>query len=213
MYLKWSEQVITDFSFANLNALYNQGWLFGRTEKGYMYETRSLRVDLSKFELSSENRRILRKNEDVSLLSYTLPYEKYSWEIGKLGKNFYTTKFGDGTFSANKIKELLTSTNSNFNRLLVYTLNNEAIGYAICLETNGILHYSYPFYNLGNDLPNLGIGMMTKAIVWAKENNKKYVYLGSVKDQAALYKLQFSGLEWWDKQTWSANLDKLKSEL
>ncbi len=211
MYLKWAEQTTTDFSDSNLNALYNQGWLFGRTKKGYLYQTRSLRINLEKFELTSENRRILRKNEEIKLTTHPLPYDKYTWEIGKLGKDFYTTKFGDGTFSANKIKELLTTDKSNFNQLLVYTLNNIPVGYAICLETNELFHYSYPFYNLHTDLPNLGIGMMTEAITSAKEKNKKYVYLGSVKDETALYKIQFTGLEWWDEKKWNLDLDELKN--
>src|SRR3989344_292804 len=211
MYLKWSEQTTTDFSDINLNTLYNQGWLFGRTKMGYLYQTRSLRVDLNKFELLSENRRILRKNEDVKLTAYPLPYEKYSWEIGKLGKDFYSTKFGDGTFSANKIKELLTTKNSNFNRVFVYSTHDNPTGYAICLETNEFLHYSYPFYDLKTGLPNLGLGMMTKAIHWAKERHKKYLYLGSVKDKTALYKIQFSGLEWWNGKSWNQDLNELTS--
>jgi hypothetical protein len=95
--------------------------VFTRKDKGVMQQTRSLRIDLSKFKLSSENRRILKKNEPLLLRPDTIPYPDYTWAIGKMGKDFYTTKFGDGTFSANKIKELVTDENkSNFNRLLSY---------------------------------------------------------------------------------------------
>lgn len=86
-------------------------------------------------------------------------------------------------------------------------------GYAICKETNELLHYCYPFYNLESEFNNLGMGMMLKAILWAKANNKKYIYLGSAKDQAAKYKLQFSGLEWFDGETWQTNLEELKNVL
>lgn len=208
-YLKWKEQTITDFSDNNINSLYNGGYLFTREHLGSMYQTRSLRIDLSKFELSSENRRILKKTENLLLTPYSLPYSNYTWEIGKIGKDFYTTKFGDGTFSANKIKELLT-TPHNFNKLFIY---NEGLGYCICHETNEILHYSYPFYTLETEINNFGMGMMLKTILWAKENNKKYIYLGSAKDAKAKYKLQFSGLEWFDGQTWQTYLEKLKNIL
>jgi len=86
-----------------------------------------------------------------------LPFPDYHWSIGKLAKDFYDTKFGDGTFSANKVKELLT-TKHNFNRLFVYTAGQKTsgeergLGYTICFESDEILHYSYPFYNLQSEI-------------------------------------------------------------
>ena len=55
--------------------------------------------------------------------------------------------------------------------------------------------------------------MMTKAIVWAKEHGKKYVYLGSARDSAALYKTQFKGFEWFDGKEWRDDIDELKKIL
>ena len=55
--------------------------------------------------------------------------------------------------------------------------------------------------------------MMTKAIVWAKENGKKYVYLGSASRPNDTYKLQFAGLEWWDGKKWQTDLEELKKIL
>jgi arginyl-tRNA--protein-N-Asp/Glu arginylyltransferase len=226
-YLTWDEKTITDFSDQNINDLYNQGYVFTRKDKGVMQQTRSLRIDLSKFKLSSENRRILKKNEPLLLRPDTIPYPDYTWAIGKMGKDFYTTKFGDGTFSANKIKELVTDENkSNFNRLLSYLhaleLESEIsqsamlVGVCISRETNKLLHYSYPFYSLNidpNTYSNLGLAMMTKAIVWAQDQNKKYIYLGSAQRPGDTYKLQFEGLEWFDGQAWKNDMDELKSIL
>jgi len=216
MYLKWNEKTITDFSDENINSLYNEGYVFGRPGKGYMNQTRSVRINLDKFELSSENKRILKKTEDLGFRTYDLPYTEYSWEIGKTAKDFYTTKFGDGTFSANKTKELLT-TRHNFNKLFGYDNERASVGYAICYENKNILHYSYPFYDL-NPMsyvlnPNTGMSMMLQAINYAKENNKKYIYLGSAKDEKAKYKLQFKGLEWFDGKKWNKDLDELKNIL
>lgn len=219
-YLSWNKKTVTDLSDSNINSLYNEGYLFTREHRGSMYQTRSLRIDLAKFELSSENRRILKKTENLSLASYELPVTNYNWRIGKMAKDFYTTKFGPNIFSANKIKELLT-TKHNFNKLFIYkiisnselvTSDNE-IGYAICFESNEILHYSYPFHELrvtSYELQNTGLGMMLRAILYAQEQRKKYVYLGSAKDEKSKYKLQFAGLEWWDGKVWKTNLDELK---
>ncbi len=211
MYLSWNEKTLTDFSDTNIESAYNEGYVFTRVGKGVMKQTRSLRIDLSKFELSSENKRILKKTEELSLSISPIPYGKYTWEIHKLGKDFYEQKFGSKTFSAQKIKELITDKEkSNFNQLFIYSLNNVDIGYSIALETQNILHYCYPFYNLDVNYPNIGLGMMTKAIVWAKKNNKKYIYLGSAQRPTDIYKLQFEGLEWFDGKNWQTNTEELK---
>jgi arginyl-tRNA--protein-N-Asp/Glu arginylyltransferase len=239
MYLSWNEKKISDFSDEYIESAYNDGYVFTRVGKGVMKQTRSLRIDLSKFELSSENKRILKKTEELNLNISPIPYATYTWEIHKLGKDFYEQKFGKGTFSAQKIKELITDQEkSNFNQLFVYTLptvilntvknplnQNERdpsvaklpqddsrfpVGYCIALETKNIIHYCYPFYNLGLNYPNLGMGMMLKAIVWAKENNKQHIYLGSFSRPADTYKLQFSGLEWFDGKSWQINTEPLK---
>jgi arginyl-tRNA--protein-N-Asp/Glu arginylyltransferase len=220
-YLNWDKKNITDFEEKNINSLYNKGYVFTRAGKGIMNQTRSLRIDLDKFELSSENKRILRKTKDVSTDVFTLPYENYHWSIHKMGKDFYTTKFGDKTFSANKIKELMTDANkSNFNTVFTYSPSplegegwGEVVGYTIALETDELVHYSYPFYDLTKTDNNMGMGMMLKAITYAKEKGKKYIYLGSASRPTDTYKLQFSGLEWFDKEKWNTDLDKLKNIL
>lgn len=231
MYLKWQEKTITDFSDANINVLYDRGFVFTRAGKGVMNQTRSLRIDLSKFELSSENRRVLKKTGDLRLTKAPLPYADYHWSIGKLGKDFYETKFGpprpmsglveagEGTsgpvFSANKMKELLTEPDkSNFNQLFIYHHEDaEKVGYCIVRETGALIHYCYPFYKLDTTLPNLGLGMMLHAILLAQSAGKKYVYLGSFQRPTDTYKLQFAGLEWWDGKKWQTDLENLKKTI
>lgn len=214
MYLRWNEQTITNFSPEFVASLYNDGFLFTRINKGVMDQTRSVRVDVAEFELSSENRRILKKTEGITLTTHPLPYTDYHWSISKMGKDFYEQKFGDGTFSANKLKELMTDgENSHFNLLLSYAQNEETIGYAICYENSDLLHYCYPFYNLEKAPKDMGMGMMLRAIIYAKEQSKKYVYLGSAQRPGDTYKLQFKGVEWFDGERWQNNLEDLKNLL
>ncbi len=214
MYLSWKEQTITDLNGEAIEKMYGDGFVFTRKGKGVMNQTRSLRIDLQKFELSSENKRVLKKTEELKLSASAIPYAEYEWTIHKMGKEFYETKFGEKTFSAQKIKELITDKDkSNFNKLFVYNKDGKNIGYCIALETKNILHYCYPFYQISDfqfRISNLGMGMMLKAIVWAKENGKKYVYLGSFQRPTDTYKLQFAGLEWFDGKNWQTDLDGLK---
>jgi len=222
-YLHWKEiDISKDLDISRvtydseISKLYDQGFVFTRIAKGIMHQTRSLRIDLAKFSLTSENRRILRKTEGLVLSSESptkLPLENYSWEIGKMAKDFYAEKFGDGVFSAQKIKELLTDHNkSNFN--ILFRFNNPD-GFAICYMNNSILHYSYPFYDLKASMKDIGMGMMIRTINKAKELGLKYIYLGSLQRPTDTYKLQFEGLEWFDGENgkWENDLEKAKAIL
>ncbi len=206
-YLNWKEEKIENDSPEIITKMYDNGFVFTRLEKGIMQQTRSIRIDLGKFEISSENRRILKKGEKVIFEEHSIPYSAYTWEIGKMAKNFYDEKT-DHAFSANKIKEILT-TNHNFNSLLSYS----GFGYTICYKNNSMMHYCYPFYNLETTPKNMGMIMMIKAILEAKTLGLKYVYLGSLQRPSDTYKLQFSGIEWFDGENWSEDLEEVKEIL
>lgn len=214
MYLRWNNKTLDPISDKALFAAYADGYVCTRPTEGYMEQTRSVRISLADFSLSSENRRILRKTKDISLERTSLPLESYDWNIGKIGKEFYETKFGAGTFSANKIKELLTSGRKDFTTLLTYLdTSRTALGYAICAETPELLHYSFPFYDVANSTKNIGMGMMVRAAEYAKSSGKKYCYLGSAQRPGDTYKLQFDGMEWFDGSAWQTDLHALKDIL
>jgi arginyl-tRNA--protein-N-Asp/Glu arginylyltransferase len=213
-YLHWDEKTITDFSEKNIAEMYDHGYVFTRIGKGVMHQTRSVRVDLAKFELTSENRRVLKKVGAMPLYLSKVPMKDYEWSLGKLAKDFYEQKFGAGIMGAAKVKEMLTDpTKSNFNALLTYALNDKSCGYAICYSNKEILHYSYPFYDLKSAPKDMGLGMMTTAINFAKEQGLKYVYLGSLQRPGDTYKLQFEGLEWFDGKAWQTDLQSVKDIL
>jgi arginyl-tRNA--protein-N-Asp/Glu arginylyltransferase len=233
-YLHWNQETITDFSDKYVSEMYEKGYVFTRLGKGVMHQTRSVRIDLNLFALNSENRRILKKTDGLNARAEELPLADYSFKLGKIAKDFYEAKFGKGVMSAQKIKEMLTdSMKSNFNQLLIFVPNaparqsqspeepasegepaeSKGCGFAICYENESLLHYSYPFYDLNAAPRDMGLGMMIRAVEWAKSCNKKYIYLGSLQRPADTYKLQFEGLEWFDGQRWSNNLDIVKEIL
>jgi len=209
-YIKWNEKTLETFTEEEIEKSYSEGFVFTRKFKGSMEQTRSIRIDLSKFTLSSENRRILRKNENLKLEIKEIPLTDYNYNIHLLAKKFYSEKFGPKVMSANKIKELVATDKNNFNKLFIYSLNGKEVGYCITLVSANIVHYSYPFYQLEYEKESFGIGMMTMAINWAKESGKKYIYLGSFKDSSSKYKLQFEGLEWFDSKDWRTDIEELK---
>ncbi|MFA6404774.1 MAG: hypothetical protein WCW03_02130 [Candidatus Paceibacterota bacterium] len=210
-YLKWDEKTITDFSTENIDVMYDNGYLFTRLGKGIMHETRGVRIDLEKFEKSSENRRILRKIQNINFKVNNLPMKDYDWKISKLAKDFYDLKFGPDIMSAQKVKEMLSNdSKSNFNTLLEYSIDSEKVGYAICYQDDAIIHYSYPFYDIESAIKDMGLWMMINAIIYAKDSRKRYIYLGSLQRPNDTYKLQFKGLQWFDGKEWSDDIEKVK---
>jgi arginyl-tRNA--protein-N-Asp/Glu arginylyltransferase len=59
----------------------------------------------------------------------------------------------------------------------------------------------------------MGMIMMTKTIQWAKETDKKFIYLGSLQRPTDTYKLQFERLEWFDGKSWKTDLEEVKKTL
>jgi arginyl-tRNA--protein-N-Asp/Glu arginylyltransferase len=59
----------------------------------------------------------------------------------------------------------------------------------------------------------MGMGMMTRAVEHAKQNNKKYLYLGSAQRPNDTYKFQFEGIEWFDGTEWQDDINEIKELL
>lgn len=189
----------------NLDDIYNQGFLLSRSTEHDVYLARSLRINLHDFSLNSENRRILSKTTSLEIEDKALQSFPYTYEIGKIALDYYKKKFDKNIMSAQTLKRIFT--NSKFTNVLIF---NE-IGYCPILETSNIIHYAYPFYK--NELigKNIGMGMMIKAIMYAQETGKQYIYLGTAYTKESTYKLQFNGLEWFDGSEWKKDIDQLKN--
>lgn len=132
-----------------------------------------------------------------------------------MAKDFYIMK-AKGAFSTNKIKQLITTSN-NFNQLCCFRTNtpddqesHTNLGYVIAYENKHMMHYCYPFYDLSLAPKDMGLIMMTKAIIDAKNRNLSYIYLGSLQRPNDVYKLQFSGIEWFDGHFWQHNISDAK---
>ncbi|HOY56202.1 MAG TPA: GNAT family N-acetyltransferase [bacterium] len=205
-YKYWQKTNLENSDTKNIIEKYNAGFVLTRI-KNEMHQIKSLRLDLKQFSLSSENRRILRKSEDLQIKVLELPFDmkKYDWHIHAVGSEFYRTRFGAHIFSANKIKELITDPlRSNFNRLVVLQdkKNNHSIGWCIGFEAADLFHYSYPFYDLEYFQQGTGMTMLLKTALWARDKNISQFYLGSIWDEKAKYKLQLQPAYFFDGESW-----------
>lgn len=194
----------------DVDLIYQNGFLPARITTDLFYLARSVRIDLKNFQPTSENRRIERKNNYLSIAKVSYKDFKYSYEIGKLGKDFYDAKFGKKIMSAYKLKWLFTS--GCCSHILVFKDKSKerVLGYCPCFESTDILHYAYPFYDISLPYKDLGMGMMLAAIKLAFSEQKKYVYLGTLYTESSLYKLQFKGIEYFTGYEWSSDIEELK---
>ncbi|QQR93218.1 hypothetical protein IPJ91_02030 [bacterium] len=191
--------------------MYDKGFKYTRKAHGLMQSTKLLRIDLSKFTFTSENRRILAKFPDTEMNLIKLPYQSYDYSLGKWMKDFYLTKFGENLFSVQVIKKLFQG-QLNMNSLILFTNANKIAGMCLCFENTEILHYAYPFYEQGLVNTSFGMFMMTSSIKLAHQTKRKYFYLGSYSSKKDNYKLQFKGLEWWNPNhdAWESDINALK---
>src|SRR6185437_13804108 len=86
----------------------------------------------------------------------------------------------------------------------------EAGAATMYVEGKELAFYYYAFYDLNYYARNLGMFMMTSAVALFAERGAKHLYLGTCYSDAALYKTQFAGAEFFTGFRWSDNLKELK---
>jgi len=191
--------------------IFNAGFLPSSRNLDRFYLCRQVRVNLAKFKPSSENRRILRKGADIRAELVSREKFDFTPERRQFFKTYADIKFGkdvmtferlDGLFGAPIISHLLVFTDAE---------KGGEIGVAtLYLEGKSLAFYYYAFYDLNYYARNLGMFMMTSAVALFAERGVKQLYLGTCYSDAALYKTQFAGAEFFTGFRWSDNLKELK---
>jgi len=190
--------------------IYENGFLPIRSLPGVYYLSRSLRVDLAKFHLSSENRRILKKTEEFQSDLIPLTDLRYTPVVQKFCKNYLAKRFNEKGLTAAAVRSIFKKGVFNYVFVWKEKKNLKEIGYAVCFASKNLIQYAHAFYNLEYFEQSLGARMMLEAVTWAKENQKQYIYLGTCYEKSAFYKTGFSGLEFFNGFRWSNNLEELK---
>ena len=190
--------------------IYQAGFLPTRHLPNVYYLSRSLRVNLPGFDLSSENRRIINKTQEISSNLASLSDFNYTPEVQKMCKDYALERFDRGVFSSQTIKSIFE--NKIFSHVFVFKNSNSQtpVGYAVCFINDKLLHYAYAFYNSEFIGQNLGARMMLEAVSWAKQNQKAFAYLGTCYQTQSLYKTEFKGVEFFNGFRWSGDLLELK---
>ncbi|HTL74499.1 MAG TPA: hypothetical protein VL863_14455, partial [bacterium] len=142
-----------------------------------------------------------------------VPREKfdYTLERREFFKTYADIKFGKDVMSFERLDALFAA--PIISHLLVFTdlETTKDVGVAtLYLEGKSLAFYYYAFYDLNYYARNLGMFMMTSAVALFAERSAKSLYLGTCYSDAALYKTQFTGAEFFNGFRWSDNLKELK---
>jgi hypothetical protein len=172
--------------------VFNAGFLPSSRNLDRFYLCRQVRVNLSKFNPSSDK-------------------FDYTPERRQFYKTYADIKFGTDVMPFERLDLLFHS--PIISHLLVFTdtKSGAEIGTAsLYLEGKDIAFYYYAFYDLNYYSRNLGMFMMTSAAELFAGRGTRHLYLGSCYSQNALYKIQFNGAEFFNGFRWSDDMKELK---
>jgi arginyl-tRNA--protein-N-Asp/Glu arginylyltransferase len=191
--------------------IFDAGFLPSSRYLDRFYLCRQVRVNLSKFKPSSENRRILRKGAGIEVK--LVPRDKFDYtpERRTFFKTYADIKFGKDVMSYERLDALFAA--PIISHLLVFAdvETSKEVGVAtLYLEGKSLAFYYYAFYDLNYYSRNLGMFMMTSAVALFAGRGAKNLYLGTCYSESALYKTQFAGAEFFNGLRWSENLKELK---
>ena len=172
---------------------------------------RQIRVPLSDWQPSSENRRILRKGQHISV--ELLPRSKFAYtpERREFYKRYADAVFGDNVMSEARLDAHFGG--RSVTDVLVFTdqTTGTEVGAATAyVEQGRAASYWYAFYETTYRAQNLGMFMMTSAVAMFAQRGLADLYLGTCYSRSALYKTQFSGVEFFNGFRWSNDLAELR---
>lgn len=200
-----------------LPEIYGKGFLPYSNDTDLQYETyylaRSLRVDLSKFKETSENRRVLKKiavqNPEYKVISAG-EFDLDNQEFQDFCLDFAQKRFSE-PLSKERLQYILKT--KSISHVFEFSLQGKKAGYVIAVIEQDILHYWFAFYDLENPEFSLGKYMMFSVINWSLKNGLHHVYLGTVYGDKSLYKVRdFKGLEFFDGNKWRTDMKLLKNK-
>lgn len=209
------------FGYAQYAKIHKQDSLPEVYEKGYLpysgspdakdifYMSRSSRVELGSFVMSSENRRVAKKFDGQ--------FEKKRVAFGQFTLDEAFLKFCLGYFSSQhgrvmpreRLQFILGC--GLITHINVYSAHGRVAAYVLEIERGEMCHYWFSFYAPEYAKQSFGIWLMLDCLRAAAERGMEYYYLGTVYGKKALYKTNFKPLEWWSGEEWVDDVSLLRS--
>lgn len=198
--------------------IYDQGFLpftgESKIDHTIFYMARSLRVDLSKFSDSSENRRVNRKVAELGLSFDVIPKENFNLKdpsFRRICLDYAALRFVGNEMTPKRLDYVLSRETTS--HIFEYKSQGKTFGYLFACIDDKMLHYWFAFFDVQLMASHsIGKWMMWSAIDWAKQNNLQYAYLGTAYNTKSLYKIRdFKGSEYFDGAGWNTDIKQLKT--
>jgi arginine-tRNA-protein transferase len=203
----------------DITGIYINGFLpyTGKTEINYpvFYLARSLRIKLSGFIDSSENRRVNRKLNGIipQIKRYNLnDFDTSNKDFVDFCLNYTGQRFSGDAMNQKRFEYILNTGIATDIFEFTDSANGHLLGYVLAIVNEDIFHYWFSFFDTEylKDFP-LGKWMMWRMIKWSEENKLRYIFLGTGYGTKSLYKIRdFKGLEFYDGNIWNSDIKLLK---
>ncbi len=193
---------MTQFNIQNNNSIednYQQGFLPQRNKTHLWYSDTSSRSNLSNFELSSENRRIINKTQEFSFELIALKDFSFTSETQKQ-IHCWIKQLG-WEFPISSVKTIFTQ--HLFNYLYVWkNSSGKTIAYSLCYFSDTISHIAYVFYDPSLSHGNLPIRLVLQTVIDSHNQGLEYCYLGRFSQDTGFYKRNMPGFEYFQNNNW-----------
>lgn len=183
-------------------------------ERDTFYLARSLRVELDRFEDTSENRRVNRLVEPLNIQLEVIKKEDFdlnSADFVNLCQEYISQRIGDDNMSMERWQYILSRKIGT--HIFKFSIEGKIIGFVFAVLEGDMLHYWFAFFDTEYmRTHSLGKWLMWRVTRWAKDNNLKHVYLGTAYKSSALYKIRdHKGLAFFDGSKWNQDIERLKN--
>lgn len=184
---------------SDIDTNYFQGLLPQRNSGKFWYSDTSSRSNLTDFQLSSENRRILNKTQEFNYEFIPLNTFSFTSQIQKT--IFSWIKQLEWDFPISSVKTIFTE--HIFNYLYLWkNSSGEIIAYSICYFSQNISHIAYVFYHPQYSHGNLPIRLVLQTIIDSHDRGLKFCYLGRFSLETGYYKRNMPGFEYFNQGNW-----------
>lgn len=175
-------------------------------EEDVFYLARATRINIAAYRESTNDRRLDKKTAHLGLSVKYVDKSAVDFEDEKLINfisNFQNERFINGEMTTERLFYIINK--RFFNKVMIVSSEAEQkdLAYVFICEGNECMHYWFCFYDTQYMDVSLGKWIMYQAILLAKAQDKKYLYLGTSYSRSSLYKGDFHGFEFWDGVRWS----------
>jgi hypothetical protein len=174
------------------------------------YMARSLRIHLQPLDLSSENRRVLRKYEDAEVVLKLHKVPDYSWK--KEDTDFciaYANERFSTDFTAERLGRIRQHRHLTHYLEICVDGTRQALIFLHCGSQGW--HYWFAFLHLGATKP-LGKFAMLRTAQLADEQDKSHLFIGTCYGAHSLYKVRdFKSISFYDGSAWLTDKKVLKA--